>query len=313
MRAGPQGAGLALALLLSAGCASAQVAAAPDARTHPMVDALHVLAADSMEGRQTGTPGGERARRFLLAQLRSIGVAPLGERFEHPFDFTTRQGGARQGVNLLALVRGTVEPQRYIVLSAHYDHVGIRNGEIYNGADDNASGTAAVLEIARRLQAAPPRHSVILALFDAEEMGLRGAAAFVEKPPVPRESIVMNLNMDMVSRSEEGLLWAVGTSHYPQLKPAIEAVAAQAPVTLRMGHDTPNGTPGYDWTFSSDHGPFHRAGIPFLYFGVEDHEGYHKPSDDAEAITPEFYINAVETVWRVLMRVDGRQGAVSSK
>ncbi|HUG28331.1 MAG TPA: M20/M25/M40 family metallo-hydrolase [Gemmatimonadales bacterium] len=307
------GASLGLALALGAGCATAQVASTPDTRAHPMVDALYVLAADSMEGRQTGTPGNERARRFLLAQLRGIGVAPLGGSFEHPFDFTTRQGAAMQGINLLAVVRGTVEPERYIVLSAHFDHVGVRDGEIYNGADDNASGTAAVLEIARRLRAAPPRHSVILALFDAEEMGLRGAAAFVESPPVPRESIMLNLNMDMVSRSEEGLLWAVGTSHYPQLKPVIEAVAAQAPVTLRMGHDTVSDTPGYDWTFSSDHGPFHRAGIPFLYFGVEDHEGYHKPSDDAEAITPEFYLNAVETVWRVFRMVDSRGAEMRSR
>lgn len=305
MHHGLRGASLGLVLALTAGCAAGQVAAPPDARTHPMVRALTILAADSMEGRQTGTPGNERARRFLLAQLRSIGVTPLGGNFEHPFDFTSRQGAAMKGVNLLAVVRGTVEPERYIVVSAHFDHVGIREGETYNGADDNASGTAAVLELARRLVAAPPRHSVILALFDAEEMGLRGAAAFVENPPVPRESLVMNLNMDMVSRSAEGLLWAVGTSHYPQLRPVLEAVAADAPVTLRMGHDTSNGQPGYDWTFSSDHGPFHRAGIPFIYFGVEDHEGYHKPSDDAEAITPEFYVNAVETVWRALIRFDG--------
>lgn len=313
MRLRLQGASLGLALAVSAGCASAQVASIPDARAHPMVDALHVLAADSMEGRQTGTPGNARARRFLLAQLRSIGVTPLVPGYEHHFDFTSRQGAALKGVNLLGVVRGTVEPERYIVVTAHFDHLGMRDGEIYNGADDNASGTAAVLEFARRLQAAPPRHSVILALFDAEEMGLRGAAAFVDAPPVPRESIVMNINMDMVSRSEEGLLWAVGTSHYPQLKPIVEAVAAQAPVTLRMGHDTPSDTPGYDWTFSSDHGPFHRAGIPFLYFGVEDHAGYHQPSDIAGDITPEFYINAVETVWRVFVRVDGLGAELRSR
>lgn len=307
MRLRLHSASLGLALALSAGCAAAQVASTPDARAHPMVDALYVLAADSMEGRQTGTPGNERARRFLLAQLRGIGAEPLGGNFEHPFDFTTRQGAAMQGINLLAVVRGTVEPERYIVVTAHFDHLGVRNGEIYNGADDNASGTAAVLEFARRLRAAPPRHSVILALLDAEEMGLRGAAALVENPPVPLQSIVMNLNMDMISRSEEGLLWAAGTHHYPQFKPIIESVAADAPVTLRMGHDTPSDTPGYDWTFSSDHGPFHRAGIPFLYFGVEDHDGYHQPSDIAGDITPEFYIDAVETVWRVFVRVDGRQ------
>lgn len=309
MRHGLKVAGLALALAAGAGCASAQVATtgavAPHVRAHPMVDALYILAADSMEGRQTGTPGNERARRFLLGQLQQIGVTPLVPGYEHHFDFTSRQGAALKGINLLGLVRGTVEPDRYIVVSAHFDHLGTRNGAIYNGADDNASGTAAVLEFARRLRANPPRHSVILALFDAEEMGLRGAAAFVESPPVPREAIVMNLNMDMVSRSEEGLLWAVGTSHYPQFTPLIEQVAASAPVTLKRGHDTPSNTPGYDWTFSSDHGPFHRAGIPFLYFGVEDHAGYHQPGDVAEDITPEFYIDAVETIWRVLRLVDG--------
>lgn len=300
-------AGTALAaVLLASGpeFAHAQAAVAANPRAHPMVDALHVLAADSMQGRQAGTPGGERARRFLLSQLEALGVPPVGEGHEHPFEFS-RQDATTRAVNLLGLVRGTVEPDRYIVVSAHYDHVGVRNGETYNGADDNASGSAAILEFARRLRQSPPRHSVILALFDAEEMGLRGAAAFVASPPVPREAIAINLNMDMVSRSEEGLLWAVGTSHYPQLAPLVEEVAASAPVTLRLGHDTQNGTPGYDWTFSSDHGPFHRAGIPFLYFGVEDHEGYHKPSDDADAITPEFYVNAVETIWRVFLAVDG--------
>lgn len=302
----PRTAGLVLALLAGGqATARAQAAVAADPRAHPMVDALYVLAADSMEGRQAGTPGGERARRFLLAQLHAIGVAPLGQRFEHEFE-GTRQDRTIRGVNLLAVIPGTAAPDRHLVVSAHYDHVGVRNGAIYNGADDNASGTAALLELARRLRAAPPRHTVILAFFDAEEMGLRGAAAFVEAPPVPRESIVMNLNMDMVSRSEEGLLWAVGTRHYPQFVPVIDAVAAAAPVTLRRGHDASNGTPGYDWTFSSDHGPFHRAGIPFLYFGVEDHEGYHKPGDDAEAITPGFYVDAVETIYRVLRAVDGR-------
>ncbi len=304
-RLGCRGAGLGLALALAAGCASGQAIVTPDVRSHPMVDAVYVLAADSMEGRAAGTAGGARARRFLLAQLRQIGVAPLGDGFEHPFSFQDRQGQAVQGVNLLALVRGTAQPERYLVVTAHYDHVGIRNGQTYNGADDNASGTAAVLELARRLRADPPRHSVILALLDAEEMGLRGAAAFVATPPVPKEALVMNLNLDMVSRSPDNVLWAAGTSHYPQFKPLLEAIIPGAPVTLKLGHDTPADGAANDWTTQSDHGAFHRAGIPFLYFGVEDHPGYHQPTDDAEAITPAFYLNAVEAIWRVLRAVDG--------
>lgn len=301
--------GAGLLVVLAAGgpplaCQSAPAPApAPAAAGLPMLEALAVLAADSMEGRATGTPGGERARRFLLAQLRAIGVNPVGGQFEHPFEFT-RQDATVRGVNLLAQVRGTSAPGRYLVITAHYDHVGIRQGSTYNGADDNASGTAALLELARRLKAQPLRHSVILALVDAEEMGLRGAAAFVANPPVAKDAIVMNLNMDMISRSPEGVLWAAGATHYPQFKPLLESVAATAPVTLKLGHDTPGAKPGDDWTFSSDHGPFHRAGIPFLYFGVEDHPGYHQPSDDVEMITPAFYANAVETIWRVLRAVD---------
>jgi Zn-dependent M28 family amino/carboxypeptidase len=306
MRPGCRGTGFGLALVLAAGCASGQVIVTPDVRSHPMVDAVYVLAADSMEGRAAGTAGNARARRFLLAQLRQVGVAPLGDTFEHPFSFQDRQGQAVQGVNLLALVRGTAQPERYLVVTAHYDHVGIRNGQTYNGADDNASGTAAVLELARRLKADPPRHSVILALLDAEEMGLRGAAAFVATPPVPKDALVMNLNLDMVSRSSDGVLWAAGTSHHPPFKPLLEAIIPTAPVTLKLGHDTPADGAANDWTTQSDHGAFHRAGVPFLYFGVEDHPGYHQPSDDAEAITPGFYINAVETIWRVLVAVDRR-------
>lgn len=309
------GRGLALAVVLlhGAGVAAAQVAAPPAARSHPMVDALFVLAADSMEGRAVGTAGGARARRFLLSQLRSIGVAPVGGSFEHPFEFTTRQGVAVEGVNLLAQVRGTTHPDRFLVVSAHYDHVGVRNGEIYNGADDNASGTAALLELARRLRAAPLGHSVILAFFDAEESGLRGAAAFVAAPPVPKEAIAMNLNMDMVSRSEASVLWAAGTAPYPQFRPILLGIEPVPGVTLKLGHDTDADGPSNNWTSQSDQGAFHRAGIPFLYFGVEDHPGYHKPTDDAEAVTHQFYIGAVETIWRALVRVDAGIGARSEK
>lgn len=296
---------------MSACAASAQVATPPAARGHPMVDALFVLAADSMEGRAVGTPGGARARRFLLSQLQAIGVAPVGNGFEHPFEFTTRQGTAVQGVNLLAQVRGTTDPDRFIVISAHYDHVGVRNGETYNGADDNASGTAALLELARRLRAAPPRHSVILAFFDAEESGLRGAAAFVAAPPVAKEAIVMNLNMDMVSRSETGVLWAAGAAPYPQFRPILLGIEPVPGVTLKLGHDTDADGPSNNWSGQSDQGAFHRVGIPFLYFGVEDHPGYHNPTDDPEAITPQFYIGAIETIWRVLRALDAEGGGKS--
>ncbi len=271
---------------------------------------LSVLAHDSMEGRRTGTEGSERARRFLLEAFPEAGLTPLQGGWTREFEFTPRGGGdALTGVNVLGVVEGTEHPDRFIVVTAHYDHLGVRNGEIYNGADDNASGTAALLALARVFREAPPRHSLLFIAFDAEEMGLQGARAFIADPAIPSESIVMNVNLDMVSRSEVGELYAVGTYHYPALVPLVEEVADDAPVTLLMGHDSPDLPPGDDWTMASDHGPFHQAGIPFIYFGVEDHPGYHQPTDVFEDITPEFYVDAVRTIRNFLHLAD-REGAM---
>jgi Zn-dependent M28 family amino/carboxypeptidase len=202
------------------------------------------------------------------------------------------------------VVPGRVQADRYIVISAHYDHLGTRGDTIYNGADDDASGTAALLALARHFARRPAEHSLIFAAFDAEEMGLQGARAFVAAPPVPREAIALDVNMDMVSRNSAGELYAAGAHHYPALRPVLEQVAAGAPVKLRLGHDAPGLPPGDDWTQSSDHGPFHASGIPFVYFGVEDHPDYHKPTDDVERIDPGFYVRAVSTVLSAVNALD---------
>ncbi len=110
----------------------------------------------------------------------------------------------------------------------------------------------------------------------------------------------MNVNVDMIGRDAKNILYAVGTHHYPQLKPLLEGVA-QPPVDLRLGHDVA-GTKEEDWTSSSDHAVFHQAGIPFIYFGVEDFENHHKPSDDAGTIQRELFAGATGTVIAALER-----------
>jgi len=246
-----------------------------------------------------GTPGGEMARRWLLAEFERLGLEPVGAAFEHPFD-----AAGMPGVNLVARIPGAARPDRHIVLTAHYDHVGIRQGDVYNGADDNASGVSTVLEIARALKSGPPRTSVVIALLDAEEGGLRGARAFVDSPPVPLESIELNINLDMVARTA-GLLWAAGSHHTPELRPTLESLVAGAPLTLRLGHDRPNALEGDDWTQSSDHGPFHAAGIPFVYFGVEDHADYHQPTDDARRVVPSEFLASARTILAAVRALDG--------
>lgn len=257
--------------------------------TDRMMSHVSMLAADEMEGRRTGTEGGTRAARYVLEQMQAMGLQPAcGEQIDQPFTLTRRDDSSVEATNMITRIAGTGSGEKVIVVSAHFDHLGTRDGSIYNGADDNASGTAVLLELARAFATAPPEHDVVIAAFDAEESGLRGARAFVESDCFSALNVGLNLNMDMVSRSESSELYASGTLHYPFLKKVIEAVPVADGMTVLFGHDEP-GTGSDDWTFSSDHGPFHRAGTPFVYFGVEDHPGYHDPSDDFEAITPEFF------------------------
>lgn len=248
-----------------------------------------------MQGRGVGTPGSEKARAYILSRFNGIGLSPVGERFEHAFSFTRRDGSTAQGVNLLARINGT-KPGKVMVVTAHYDHLGVRNGEIYNGADDNASGVAGLLAVAEAFKANPPKHDVILAVVDAEEGGLRGARAFAAAPPVPLESIVLNVNFDMLSKNAKNELFVAGASASPVLRPILERVAATAPVVLKLGHDTDADGPQNNWTNQSDHYAFAEKGVPWVYFGVEDHPEYHRPSDDFATIPQDFFKRSVATV-----------------
>jgi len=286
--------------------------AAPSIDGEQLLTDLRTLSSAEMEGRRMGSAGHARAQAYIRQRFTEAGLEPLGAGgFDLPFRFVPRGDSVEQdGVNFAGVVRGTAESARYIVVTAHYDHLGIRDGQIYYGADDNASGTAALFALATHFREAPPRHSVVFVALDAEEVGLRGARAFVADPPLPLDAVALNVNMDMVSRSEAGELYAAGTYHYPFLTPLVERVRQRAPVTLLLGHDRPDLPPGDDWTMSSDHGAFHEAGIPFIYFGVEDHPGYHNPGDTFDAITPAFYVRAVETVLDFVREADRELEAI---
>ncbi len=296
------------ALVLTSAPVGAQKFPAPrDSATRVLMARLAALSADSMEGRRTATPGSARARTWLMQQLSAMGAKPLGASYEQPFRLRARGAGATDsitGVNLVARIPGRAAGGRAIVMSAHYDHLGARNGEVFNGADDDASGCVALLTVAEQLLRNPPQHDVILAFFDAEEMGLQGARAFVNAPPVSLASIAANLNLDMVARQDAGALWVSGTAHYPFLKQVAESASKASGVAVRFGHDTKDLKPGDDWTNSSDHGAFHAKGIPFLYLGVEDHPDYHKAGDDAAKVDPAFYAKSVAFAGALLRAID---------
>jgi len=275
-----------------------------------LIGDLSRLADDSMRGRRPGTPENAKARAFIAARFDALKLATVGGARVQPFSFTRRDTARIEGANVVGVVRGSAFPDSFIVVSAHYDHVGVGQpvdgDSIYNGADDNASGTAALLALAEQFARQPARHSIIFAAFDAEEMGLQGAKAFVASMPVPRSAVVLNVNMDMVSLNEKGELYAAGSSRYPQLRPTLERVVARAPVKLILGHDTAIPTAHDDWTDQSDQGAFNAVGIPFVYFGVEDHPYYHKPGDELQHVTQSFYVRAVATVLDAIRELDAR-------
>jgi len=290
--------------------APATAAAPPSISPDALMATVRTLASEEYQGRASGTEGGARARAFVKDRFMALRLSPMGPSVEHSFSFTPKaqaSGGAAappsQGVNIVGRCPGTDPALPAIVLSAHYDHLGVRDGRIYPGADDNASGVAALLEMAAQCMAQPLRHDLVFAAFDAEEGGLHGAAAFVSAPPLPRDRLALDVNLDMVARGDKGEIYIAGTHHYPRLRSLLEPVAARAPIRVRFGHDLP-GSGHEDWTLQSDHGRFHQAGIPFVYFGVEDHPDYHQPSDTADKINPDFFVKAAGVVLDALRTLD---------
>jgi len=259
------------------------------------------LSSDAFEGRRTGSKGAQKTQKYIINQFYSLGVLPLIKEYKQPFGFIDKRE-YYEGINILGLVKGTEFPKNYIVISAHYDHEGVERGEIFNGADDNASGVSALFSFAEYFINHPPKHSIIFAAFDAEELGLHGSEYFVKSTIMNSKHIVLNLNMDMISRSDKNELFVVGASNNKDLKQILQKNQYSSKIELLMGHD------GYDgldnWIYSSDHANFHKKGIPFLYFGVEDHKDYHEPTDIFENIHPEFYVEAVKTILSVFEKVD---------
>lgn len=280
---------------LSIGCAPP----APEAKMETPLRVFETLASDAMQGRATGTAGGERAREYLKQEIKALGIFDETRAQVFSFSPPTRDGQPTielEGTNLIGIIDAEDnDTAPVLIITAHYDHLGIRDGgAIFNGADDNASGSAALFAIAQSFAKRPPKHDVALVWLDAEERGLSGARAFVAGDPLVQSRPVFNLNLDMVSQNERELYFS-GAYHYPVLKTLMEKAAKGTGLTLSFGHDRPEDGSN-DWTHQSDHAAFHAAGIPFGYFGVDDHPNYHRASDTYDTIPQKFYKSSVQTI-----------------
>jgi Zn-dependent M28 family amino/carboxypeptidase len=262
---------------------------------------LEILASAKYEGRKTGTSGNIAAAEYIIERYKNIGLRSFNENYRHEFTFKNRRSEELKGNNLLGYITGKTD--NIIVISAHYDHVGINNSKIFYGADDNASGVSALLHIAEYYKNKKPENTLYFIAFDAEEMGLQGAYAFLRDTKTDKHAIKLNVNMDMVSHNDQSEIYAVGTYQTPILKEIIKDADKNTSINILFGHDIP-GTGKDDWTMQSDQGPFAKENIPFIYFGVEDHKDYHQSTDTFENINPDFFNSAANAILKSIINLD---------
>lgn len=258
---------------------------------------IALLSHDSLAGRDTPSEGLETAAAYLVSEHVRFGLEPAGlqETFYQRYPFVPRivpVGMVREQSfppNVVALLRGSDPELRdeYVVLSAHFDHVGIGmpvdGDSIYNGADDNASGTAALLEVAEALAALPeaPRRSMIFLHVSGEEHGLIGSRYYSDNPTVPISQIIANINVDMVGRNSPDSIVVIG-KNYSSLGPLSEKVGRDHPeIGLVIADDI---WPQERFFYRSDHYNFARLEIPSIFIFAGVHEDYHAPSDEVEKI-----------------------------
>ncbi|NVK24430.1 MAG: M28 family peptidase, partial [Gammaproteobacteria bacterium] len=198
--------------------------------------------------------------------------------------------------------------EHYIVVSAHYDHLGQRGNRIYYGANDNASGVSTMLALMRHFSKTPAHYSFIFIATDAEEDGLYGAKYFVENPPIALSSITLNINLDMIGDgNRKRRLYIAGTKEYPLLKAFFQPILEQlssTKVKLVLGHDgfarlKPFSSERINWKRASDHFAFNNKGIAYLYFGTDSNTTYHTPNDRVERIDRAFFIEATTTILKI--------------
>jgi Zn-dependent M28 family amino/carboxypeptidase len=233
-----------------------------------------------------------------------------------------------KGVNVAGILEGS-DPRlasQYVVIGAHYDHLGLGGpeslaqrpeGDIHYGADDNASGTSALIELARALSAerSKLRRSILFLAFSGEELGLLGSAAYTKNPIVPLKSTVAMLNMDMVGRLRNGSLFVGGVGTSPSWKPLLEKLntSIEAPASSQGGGAASRFklSFGQDGFGPSDHQSFYVRDIPVLFFFTGTHEDYHRPSDTAEKINTEGISQVAQLVREVAMFVANEDSAVA--
>ena len=336
----PRGRGMlaAAVVVLLAACRSAPYApVSARADSAAVLRDVTYLASDALEGRGTGTAGNDSAAAYIGRRFQQLSLLPLGpagtgigtppsasdrhDAVRYFQSFLARPAAAAhaglpasmRAQNVVAFLPGSDPAVRdeYIVVGAHYDHLGhgafgaadpSAGTAIRNGADDNASGTAAVLELARLLAARPTRRSVIFALFSGEELGLLGSSHFVAQPPVPLARVRAMLNFDMVGRLRDDKLIVYGVATATELPAIVDSAVAGTGLVVRAIGD------GFG---PSDHSSFYGKDIPVLHFFTDLHDDYHRATDDVPLVNAGGIARVVQVAERVVREIADRPGALT--
>jgi hypothetical protein len=280
--------------------------------TERLKDHITTLASDVYEGRGTGSAGEAKANEYIEKQFRKIGLEPKGETgYDQSFSFKAGahgEGAAGTALNLAAyLDNGAANT---IIIGAHYDHLGLGNdgnsldanssGKIHNGADDNASGTAGVIELARffKTNGKKEKYNFLFLCFSGEELGLHGSKYFTEHPTIDLSTVTCMINLDMVGRlnPDTRALSISGTGTSAVWEPMLQKLSNEQ---VKIKTDSSGTGP-------SDHTSFYLKNIPVLHFFTGSHTDYHKPSDDAEKINYAGETEVLKLIVKVTEELEGQ-------
>ncbi|WP_130287959.1 M28 family metallopeptidase [Aquimarina brevivitae] len=285
---------------------------------------LYVFAGDDFEGRNTGEPGQKKAAEFLKKQYQELNIpSPIakGDYFQEIPESYFR-GSIKASENVLAYIKGTEKPDELIVISAHYDHVGVdTKGNIYNGADDDGSGTVSLLEIAEAFKLAKekgvgPKRSILFLHVTGEEKGLYGSKFYTENPIFPLENTIANLNIDMVGRIDEAhnskekqnYIYLIGSDRLSTELHNLSEDVNKKYTKLDLDYTYNDKNDPNRFYYRSDHYNFAKHNIPIIFYFNGVHEDYHKPTDTPDKIAYDLLAKRAQlvfyTAWEIANRPD---------
>ncbi len=298
----------------------AQTITAEDLKTH-----LYVYASDDFEGRNTGEQGQKKAVNYLKDFYISQEIkSPLGEDtyFQHvPSAFLNkkrRRFQLKDSENVLAYIKGTEKPDEIVVISAHLDHEGIKNGKIYNGADDDGSGTVAILEIAQAFKKAAkegngPKRSILFLHVTGEEKGLLGSKYYTENPVFPLKNTVTDLNIDMIGRVDDrhkedpNYIYLIGSDRLStELHNLSEEVNTKY-TNIKLNYRYNRKSDPNLFYYRSDHYNFAKHNIPVIFYFNGIHADYHKPTDTPDKINYELLEKRTRLIFHTAWEVANRE------